>query len=123
MLLDAKSSIQDTPEINSHSHGPLEMPQYSILSLQHLRACSPDIQLAHAGTHAFLFDDGLEAVQRPSVLWLLGALDLQPHLQGRASERDQAEPRKRFPWPAVHKAGSQVAFRDLGFQGGAGLGV
>lgn len=40
------------------------------------------------GTHALLLDDGLEAVQGPSVLGLLHTLDLKPHLEGgpRVSE-------------------------------------
>lgn len=49
-----------------------------------LRVCSPALQLPCPGTYTLLLDDGLEAVQSPSVLGLLRVLYLQPHLQGQS---------------------------------------
>lgn len=65
-------------------------------------------------TYTLLLDDGLEAVQCPSVLGLLRVLYLQPHLQG------QAEPLKQSPWPGLACTGPAAKLLvNLGFQGAA----
>lgn len=63
-------------------------------------------------THAFLLDDGLEAVQGPSVLRLLHALDLEPHLEGGPGERQASGARTpSSPEPALRTPGEALSRR------------